>query len=289
MFLPDVFNRIGVYQRLGGFVEKYGDKRKTQINEFLLHATSLILSLYRIKYLNDLCIEQFSKEKKNLTITKESRILFTSPAMVEMISLMPACFSSLCVMQDKIFPMFDEILGVKNPSQSFHSVQSKLPTYVLKKEIVELTSIYWKTIGKITREYRDVGQHFYNLVSHSYFQTSPEEKPIVLLPDNPDAKSYHKFTYEKVIDCSAFLTQAFNELHAYIEKMLELNDFEKRNLTFRFNMEPAKELVQGVKETLVLALYDEKGEVGIEVGHLGDGRIYLRSVGNWESPRGRDG
>lgn len=284
MYLPDLFNRIGLFQHLGGFVDKDGEKRTTQINEFLLHATSFVLSLYRINYLNDICVKHFNTQKANLNLNDESRILFTSPQMVEMITLVPSCFTSLCVMQDKIFPMLDYVLQIKSPPQSFHAVCNKIKQMKLRKDVADITDAYWKDIGKRTRDYRDVGQHFYSLVAHSYYQIYPKEKTVVLLPDNPNEKSYHKFTYTQQQDCTEFLTESFNKLHKFIEDILELTGFPKKNLQFRFNMGAAPKVLQeGIRETMVLAFYDDKATLGIEIGHTEERKIYVRGIGNWEN------
>ncbi len=95
MYFADLFNSNNLMQHFGGYLKKQNNIKS---DEFLFHATILIMSIYKIHALNALCLKQMETTKKQLTV-KDDKIIVWSPTMVELLTLIPPSLSSLVVMQ----------------------------------------------------------------------------------------------------------------------------------------------------------------------------------------------
>lgn len=68
---------------------------------------------------------------------------------------------------------------------------------------------FWKKV----KAYRDIDQHHFVLTSNVYLELEPEEKVLVMFPDNPEVKKVEKLIYKKEYDAIAFLENSFIEIH----------------------------------------------------------------------------
>jgi len=84
-------------------------------------------------------------------------------------------------------------------------------------------------MGKI-KNYRDMDQHYYAMIRRSYIQTSPEEKLLIFLPDNPEEKSTRSVTFRKELDAITYLNEAFFKFHDFAEETGKLFGFEAENI-----------------------------------------------------------
>lgn len=76
------------------------------------------------------------------------------------------------------------------------------------------------------RKYRNVEQHIFNLVIHSYFQIYPKEKLLIILPDNPKAQPQnYKYNNRDAYD---FFKLAFREFNFFVEKIAKALKFEEQ-------------------------------------------------------------
>jgi len=93
-------------------------------------------------------------------------------------------------------------------------------------EIQGIVKEYWKSNGELIRKYRNIEQHIFNLVIHSYFQINPKEKLLIVLPDNPEDqpqnyKYHNRFAYD-------FFKLAFRGFNFFVEKMAKALKFEEQ-------------------------------------------------------------
>src|SRR5947209_9851897 len=117
MYYSHLFNSNNLLQHLGSYVNK---QRNSNSDEFLFHATIVIMSLYKIQALNDFCLSQMQPVKEQLAV-KDDKIIVWSPTVVELLTLIPPVLTSLVVMQNKIFPLLLPAADYKqSPPSSFH-------------------------------------------------------------------------------------------------------------------------------------------------------------------------
>ena len=144
MYFANLFNNNHLLQHFGSYVKK---QNTSNSDEFLFHATILIMSLYKIRALNNVCLRQMQTIKKDLTV-KDDTIFVWSPPMVELLTLIPPSLSSLVIMQNKIFPLLQPTVGFKqSPPSSFRDAMKSIHTYNLPKSVKEKTLTYWQNGG----------------------------------------------------------------------------------------------------------------------------------------------
>ncbi len=272
MYFADLFNSNNLLQHFGSYVNK---QRNINSDEFLFHATLLVMSIQKIRMLNALCLRQMQTAKENLTV-KDDKIIVWSPTMVELLTLIPPSLSSLVIMQNKIFLLLQPVVGFKqSPPSSFRDVVKSIHIYNLPKPVMQKTLSYWNNGGLAAREYRDIAEHHYYLLAHSYYQFTPVEKVLIYLPDEPSQKNYRKYTFDKKIDCIEYLEKAFLELCQYVDAILSDLGFAKEAIQQTINQTQI-DLEEGVRKTLGVMFYDTDGQVGLEFGQTEERRVFFK-------------
>jgi len=273
MYFADLFNSNILLQHFSSYVNK---QKNINSDEFLFHATILIMGIYKIRALNDVCLQQMQTAKKDLTL-KDDKVFIWSPPMVELLTLIPPSLSSLVIMQNKIFPLLQPVVGFKqSPPSSFRDAVKSIHIYNLSKSVMQKTLSYWQNGGLTIRQYRDIAEHHYYLLAHSYYQFMPVEKILIYLPDDPNQKNHAKYTFEKKIECIDYLEQSFFALCQYVDAIFSDLGFPKEALTQSLN--PTQiDLEEGVRKTLGVMFHDTDGQVGLELGQTEERRIFIRS------------
>lgn len=274
MYFADLFNGNHLLQHLGGYLKKRGQSN-SNTDEFLFHATIVLMSILKIRALNALCLRQMQTIKKDLTV-KDERIIVWSPTMVELLTIIPSSLSSLVIMQNKIFPLLLPALGFKlSPPSSFHEAMKHLDTYNLPRPVKEKTLSYWQQGGHAARQYRDIAEHHYYLLASSYYQFTPVEKVLIYLPDDSGEKNHTKYTFDKKIDCIEYLEQAFLTLCQYVDAVLSDLGFAMEPIPQPLN--PMQiDLEEEVRKTLGVTFYDTDGQVGLEFGQTEERRLFFK-------------
>ena len=90
------------------------------------------------------------------------------------------------------------------PSSMNKAIENTLERYNISPEICETIYGYWEQSGKLVKDYRDIDQHWHQIVNRTWLQLKPEKKIIVILPDSKD-----KLTYMKKIDAIEFMEKSF--------------------------------------------------------------------------------
>ena len=125
-------------------------------------------------------------------------------------------------------------------------------------EIQGIVKEYWESNGELIRKYRNIEQHIFNLVIHSYLQIYPKEKLLIILPDNPKAqpqnyKYHNRFAYD-------FFKLALREFNFLVEKMAKALKFEEQKHSLevtdleRMNLEKASDY-----STICVAISNNNG------------------------------
>jgi hypothetical protein len=284
MYFADLFNSNHLLQHLGGYVKKRG-QGNSNTDEFLFHATIVLMGTLKVRALNAFCLSQMQTARKHLTV-KDERIIFLSPTMVELLTLIPPSLASLVVMQNKIFPLLLPALGFKqSPPSSFHEAMKHLDTYNLPRPVKQKTLSYWQKTGQTARQYRDIAEHHYYLLARTYYQFTPDEKVLIYLPDDPNQKSHKKYSFDKKIDCIAYLEQSFLALCQYVDAVLSDVGFAKEPIPQTIN-ETEIVLEEGVRKTLGVMFSDTAGQVGLEFGQDEERHLFFRPFDYREHPTG---
>lgn len=261
MYNASVFNQKNLFLRLNNLFEDHIISNKIDLNKplnFFFRANFIINSLDWMVQLNKACVLQINEVLRDKLTKISKRFVFGSNIVKDYLYQIMPILNTLFILQDKIMPIIATKCSIKfkTPKQeknelesiyfqrvkSFKKSLNKFPTYAyvnfnilneFPKEIKKLTNIYWKRSAQITRKYRNIDQHIIDLHTHTYFQIEPNERIVVLLPDNPNAKDdpkkQEKFTYLKMIDVFDFLKNSFFEFHQFVEDMAKYLGYEPKS------------------------------------------------------------
>ena len=202
--------------------------------EFLLRAFFAYELLGRMEIYNKLIVAEFHKLKDKLLLNT-NRLVFETPSVREYICLFMPFMNTLFILQDRIMPIISYIAKVTFDTPETNKGRRLLerdlksfPKYFYKKDellskfpenIQKIFLTYWKENAELIRSYRNFNQHTYDLLTNSFYQIKPDEKFMVILPDNPyDNAEY--FRYSKNIDAFEFLRNSFRNFHFFVESMV---------------------------------------------------------------------
>jgi len=182
MHLTRIFNEYGLFRHMSGWKHKYAEERNTNthlINEFLFRASSAYLNIDRMNKLSVECVFQYRRQKFRLKLNNQ-RVLFWSPTVIEILSEMSPFLSTLRILQNKFLKLVAEESnpGIGVPKSLSDAMKKGLDTYGFTEELSKLFLNYWDKSGEQIKNYRDMDQHYYSMIKHSYIRTSPEGKSI---------------------------------------------------------------------------------------------------------------
>lgn len=234
--------------------EEYEEELKPYklASEILFRAGFAYHKLEEMKYLNEACLLQYNELKQKLTLNCKRFILGSSLVNDYLYQFMPF-LNTLFILQDRIMLIFSKTLNInfvppkkkenesekkyKRRLKDFKKALLSFPTYATNKfnilskfppKIQTIVKKYWKDNAQLIRRYRNLDQHIYNLLLHTYFDTE-KEKLVVILPDNPEVDEKNlKYTNNIAY---GFLKNSFRAFHFFVEKMAnELNFKSKEHL-----------------------------------------------------------
>lgn len=277
MYSPDVFNNKNLFQKFNGwiewanqdFVDKYHNqgifddeiiskdwiKTYQSYDMILIHANFIIINIQQMKLLEKRCIQQYKKFSNKLEIN-HNRIIFWSPTLIDLISKVSPILSSIIFIQDKIMQLIGKKLNIALPNSMRKVISGGREKYNLSVRIFGLIRKYWVKSGEIVRTYRNIDQHYYNLINNSFLELEPDERILINLPDNPEVKKIEKSIFKKEINAILFLEQAFFFLHDFIEELAE---------NFRFK---SKKFSQSINLGQYGAFSEKKGTIALRINNI---------------------
>ena len=213
MFDSSLFNEYHLFQKFGGLYQKLS-RLGPDIDDFLYCANSAILRILAVKKYSFNCVREFREREKYLTVINTSEVNFFSSTLVQLLNEIPIFFSDMKKLQDRLLNLINIELSLKlKPPKSLHrAINKTLEKFNIPDEICELIYNYWNKTGKSVKDYRDIDQHWHQVVSKSWLQLKPERKVVILLPD-----SKNQFTYEKKINAIEFMETSFKSFHDMVE------------------------------------------------------------------------
>jgi hypothetical protein len=140
---------------------------------------------------------------------------------------------------------------------------------------------YWTEYGQTLAAYRDVDQHF-DVVQTGCLLRLEAGRIIsiaIVLPDNPEAKSSSRYTYEPGVSAVEFARSAFEHLHALVEALAEHHRAVPAALQQPNVMRPRLDVAAvqngGVAAVLVT---DYDGRAAVVVEKQASGQLSFRRV-----------
>lgn len=257
MFDSFLFNQYRLFQKFSGLSKKLNFT--PQIDEFLYCVNSAILRLLAIKEYNFECVKEYIEREKYLTIINTSKIAFFSSNLVRLLNEIPIFFSDMKKAQDIFLSVLAVELELKEkpPKNMNRAIKNTLEKYDIPSELCRILYNYWNHIGKLIKEYRDMDQHWHQIVQKTWLQLEPDKKIVVVLPD-----SKYELTYEKNVSALEFMEKAFYEFHEMVEKVSELLGYTKTEpFPAQIPMNPPVFIVPGQEDFLISLIAFDKGPI----------------------------
>lgn len=249
MFIGHIFNKENLFQYFGGWLQS--EMEKTPINEIefnpkgeelftispiimediLFRASNSWINLHYLDRAEKECLSEFIKFKNKLNI-RGKRLYFWSPTLSDLMSRIPPILSSIRIMQNFTLKLLNSRFNISLP-KSMSSLIKRGNKFNLPNNIYNLIEKYWNVSGKSVKDYRDFEHHYLTLIRNIHFRFSPKLHLFIPFPDNPEVKSFKKFTYHREINGIKYVRRAFNSIHNFLELISVNLGFKKH----KFSME----------------------------------------------------
>lgn len=280
MFLAKLFNEQNLFQHFAGWFATVEPPKDKNYNEFLFRASGLCINLIRIDHLTSICLDQFRKQKNELSL-KSKRIGFWSPSFVEILVEASSVFSTLRIMQNQIGRL---AANWKNPKKQFPSSLNEafkkegLAKYKLGRNLESLFTDYWMTSGKELRAYRDIDNHHFSIVESGSIEIFPHEKLFIPLPD-PKKGKREQVTFTQQRDVLEYTKNAFIQFHNFVEGIAIEFGFSPRNFNQKATMKQLNILTEdGVRKTFGILIQDTQTLSGLEFGITKQNKSFTRKL-----------
>ena len=297
MYSPNDFNRNNLFQKFNGwiewanqqFVEKYHKQgifddeiinkewtKSYQIYDMILiHANFIIINIHQMELLEKKCIQEYKKFVTWLDI-RHNRIVFWSPTLINLISKCPPILSSIHFIQDKIINLISKKLNKSLGNSMRKVISGGKEKYSLPTRTFGLIRKYWIKSGEAVRKYRDIDQHYYSLIKNSFLEIEPNERILIMLPDNPEVKKIEEVTFKQENDAIRYLKEAFFSLHDFIEGLADAFGFKGIKYCPTINLGQYGEFSEK-KGTIALRINNIKASEALHVAHDGK-RLIINTI-----------
>ena len=252
MFIGFIFNREDLFQYFGGWLNF--ELQKTPVNDIdfdpkgaelftispiimediLFRASNSWINLHYLKRAEKECISEYLEFKDKLNILG-NRLYFWSPRLNDLMSRIPPILSSIRIMQNFTLKLLNNKFAISLP-KSMNSLMKKGNEHDLPNNIYNLIEKYWYDTGKRVKDYRDFEQHYLTLVRNIHFKFSPKPYLFIPFPDNPEIKSFKKFTYKEKINGLDFAKNAFTSFHDFLENLSMILGYKRHKFSVELKL-----------------------------------------------------
>lgn len=171
MYFADIFNSMGLFQNLGGWIgtlDGTGTKARSQI--VLQRAHQVLFHLGQCDHLERLAREQFDLHVRSIADLPDC-IQAWSPHVANLIIELSATLGTLRILQNEVWMLAASASGVKDAPASMrkafkaisqkNGLGSKRQTLSTKvpADIRNAVAMYWTNSGEAIATYRDIDQH----------------------------------------------------------------------------------------------------------------------------------
>ncbi len=233
----DLVNRTGMFKNYANWYSSY--ELDEVHNNISYRISSVIASFEKIKILEDECIKQFTLFEKDTGISKKSKMInFKSPSLYEIFINTSYIILSIRIIQNSILNIISKEESKRGnkislPS-SMNDFTKKIDKFSLNSTIKEHINTYWNSNGRLLKDYRDIDEHHNFLVDKVYIDNFNDKNLIILLPDNPNVKSYKKYKFDKKINALEFLLKEFLEIEILLNSISKLYDYPEGDFHYKF-------------------------------------------------------
>lgn len=271
----DLLNRAAMFAY---YAEWYSSYNLDETHNNIAYRISAILSSFeKISILKSECLKQFNLFEENTKINKASEMInFKSPSLYDIFVNISYIALSLRIIQNSILNIISkEESKQKNKislPNSMNDFMKKIENYSLDSSIKELISTYWNSNGKLLKDYRDIDEHHNYLIDKVYIDNFKDKNLILLLPDNPNVKSYKKYTFNKNIDAFQFLLTEYIEIEKLLNLISKYYNYKKGTFRYKFYIHHENpnnmEIVYDKKNNTLVNMESYKNNLKIECQQL---------------------
>lgn len=225
-YLPSILNRHKMFWRLNTVMRDKGDNLKlaNKIDRFLYSASCVLECVHLMDAAEAGAINLVRAYIKQIKFPKNGRITLATESLFQVYAQIPACVSSIVVMQDLMLGIFQNLFGIKSsvPSSFSDAMKAGARKYGFDDGICELLEKYWDEGGQYIRNVRHINEHYATLVNHSFFERGPDsDKILIFFPDNPETKSPESFTYLNENNARDVIVEGLCQIATLMDKALE--------------------------------------------------------------------
>jgi hypothetical protein len=292
MYFAEIFNSIGLFQNLGGWIgtlDGTGTKARTHI--VLQRAYQVLFHLEQCDHLERLAREQFDPYARSIADLPDC-IHAWSPLVANLMIELSAALGALRILQNEVWMLAASASGVKDAPASMRkaykaisqknsrgSTGQRLSTDI-PDDVRNAIAKYWTNSGETMAAYRDIDQHHDVLARGCFLLTAGNavQRVSVRLPDNPELKSPARFTYDKNMDGLDLAHTGFSALHELVEEMAKLVNAPRAPLQQTIEFAPAIEHKAGVARTTGLMIFNLDGRTALVMGQDEELHVTLKPV-----------
>lgn len=230
-FRLDLANRAKLFKNYASWYEDKNIIDKSHVS-FTFSICYLINSIENIHKHKNECLEQYKILEGNLG-GGASEVCFQSPSLFNLFSDISTAFNQIRIIQNTLLELVGKNLKKSFP-QSMNAYVSKSKNKRrpdIEEKIFKIVESYWNKNGLKVKYYRDVEQHYGQMLQNAVLIRTSEAIDIQLrLPDNPQEKSWKCFTFNDKVDAISFVQDSFMQLHDLINKVSILLGYDKERL-----------------------------------------------------------
>ena len=233
----DLVNRTGMFKN---YAKWYSSYELDEVHNNISYRISAVISSFeKIKTLENECIIQFSLFEKHTGINKESKMInFKSPSLYDIFINTSYIILSMRIIQNSILNIISKEESKRGNKISLPSSMNdfikKLDKFSINSTVKKHIKTYWDLNGKFLKDYRDIDEHHNFLIDKVYIDNFNDKHLIILLPDNPNVKSYRKYKFDKKINALEFLLKEFLEIEVLLNSISKLYDYSESDFHYKF-------------------------------------------------------
>ncbi len=263
MFDSSLFNEYKLFQKLANLQKSHKNK---YLDDLLYCANSALLRIIAIKKYNDKCVNEYNEIEEYLSVKNSKKIFFFSSTFVRLLNEIPVFFSDLRKMQNAFLKLLSLELNlkIKPPNSLSQAIKKGLENYDIPPDICKIIFEYWNSTGRQVKDYRDIDQHWYQIVQRTWLKLDLKRKMMVILPDSKET-----MTYEKNVEALGFMKKSFEDFHDMVDKTCESLGFtENVNFPLEIPMNPGVLLIPGEEKEFLIGLiaFNRGPFSGVEFG-----------------------
>jgi hypothetical protein len=213
------------------------------------------------------------------------KVAFRSPTLLQIVQDVSPVLSAVRILQNLLLPLAAHAFALRHGvAQSIAHAMPKIEAYGFPEAMVHLVRQYWDCSGAILREYRNIDQHYGQMIRHA-FVSVPDGKLVIPVPDDPSVRSARKFSFDKERDAVDVCAAALVEINGVFDNTLQIAGYPASPLRDSIEVGAAGSVLPGLRRTFGLHVLNVEENQAFEFGHTADSHVYVHTFRR----RGTDG